>query len=83
VTVSTILAVVALLFAAAALAKARRTAKQFDGLSEAYWQLRYEHGQLNSRLARLEEPDSAAALDAPPGPQRPTTAFVPLSSLKR
>ncbi|MGE3179687.1 MAG: hypothetical protein AB7O32_19595 [Vicinamibacterales bacterium] len=82
-TVSTIVAVGALLIAAAALALARRTARQFNALSESYWQLRYDYGQLRSRVARLEEPDAGPSTDDRPGPQRTTATFVPLSSLKR
>jgi hypothetical protein len=28
--------------------------KRLERLSESYWELRYEHGQLRSRIARLE-----------------------------
>ena len=70
----------ALVTAAAALVKARRLAKRLERLTESYWELRYEHGQLRARLNRLD-PDPAAA----PEPARPAgvTAFVPLSTLKR
>ena len=70
----------AVLVALAAWAKARRLAKRLDRLTESYWELRYEHGQLRARVNRLD-PETAAAADgaADPGP---ATAFVPLSSLK-
>ena len=70
----------ALVVAAAALIKARRLAKRLERLTESYWELRYEHGQLRARLNRID-PESVAPSEAP----RPagTTAFVPLSSLKR
>jgi hypothetical protein len=70
----------ALVVAAAALIKARRLAKRLERLTESYWELRYEHGQLRARLNRID-PESVASSDAarPAG----TTAFVPLSSLKR
>jgi len=66
--------------AAAALIKARRLAKRLERLTESYWELRYDHGQLRARLNRID-PDPAA----PPEPAKSagTTAFVPLSSLKR
>jgi hypothetical protein len=69
----------ALVVAAAALIKARRLAKRLERLTESYWELRYEHGQLRARLNRID-PESV-----PPSEARPagTTAFVPLSSLKR
>ena len=65
--------------AVAAFLKARRLAKRLERLTESYWELRYDHGQLRARVNRLD-PEQAAA----PEPERPagTTAFVPLSSLK-
>jgi hypothetical protein len=71
----------ALLAAGVALARARRTAKRLERLTESYWELRYEHGQLRSRLARLE-PGSDAP-EPPAESSRSSTQFVPLSSLKR
>ena len=44
----------AFLIAVAAFARARRVSKRLERLSESYWELRYEHGQLRSRIARLE-----------------------------
>ncbi|HZR24109.1 MAG TPA: hypothetical protein VFA59_11005 [Vicinamibacterales bacterium] len=71
----------ALIVAAAALMKARKLAKRLERLTESYWELRYEHGQLRARLNRL---DPEPANDAPdPARQPGVTAFVPLSSLKR
>jgi len=63
-----------------ALAKARRLAKRLERLTESYWELRYEHGQLRARVNRL---DPEAPQPAETGPPPGTTAFVPLSSLKR
>ena len=68
----------AFLIAVAALARARRVSKRLERLSESYWELRYEHGQLRSRVARLEP-----AQPAPSGHDPAQPAFVPLSSLKR
>ena len=84
----------AFLVAVAAFARARRVSKRLERLSESYWELRYELGQLRSRIARLESPQPVpGGLDpAPPArddhEQQPraqsgATAFVPLSSLKR
>jgi hypothetical protein len=73
---------IALTVALAALVKARRLAKRLERLTESYWELRYEHGQLRSRVNRLDpEQQPPPAADA--GPPAGTTAFVPLSSLKR
>ena len=69
----------AFLIAVAALIRMRRVSKRFERLTESYWELRYEVGQLRSRVARLDpeqsEPNAV--------PQTSATAFVPLSSLKR
>jgi hypothetical protein len=76
----------ALLLAAAALLRARRASKRLERLTESYWELRYENGQLRARVARLEPADPPAAGGDPaqsPARQDTTTHFVPLSSLKR
>ncbi len=77
----------ALLVAAVALLRARRVSRRLERLTESYWELRYENGQLRARVTRLEPPDPASA-GADPNPaaqgrQEATQHFVPLSSLKR
>ena len=69
----TLLAVV---IAIAALARTRRIGRRLDQVVESYWELRYEHGQLRAQLNHLHGKSDAPE---PPG----TTAFVPLSSIKR
>jgi hypothetical protein len=81
-TFAAIVAILALLVAASALLKARALARRAERLAESYWDLRYETGQLKSRLTKLESPASAGAHDTAPQPA-PTTSFVPLSSLKK
>jgi hypothetical protein len=76
-----LLTVAAVLVALAAFAKARRLAKRLERLAESYWELRYEHGQLRARVNRLDPEQPTTAPEAVP--QSGTTAFVPLSSLKR
>jgi hypothetical protein len=71
----------AFLVAVAALVKARRLARRLERLSESYWELRYEHGQLRARVNRLDPEPSTPGADAPQ--TTGTTAFVPLSSLRR
>ena len=81
-TFPSLLTVAALIAAAVAVVRARRTAKRLERLSEAYWELRYEVAQLRARVARLEPPaiePAGAEADAPAS----TTTFVSLSSLKR
>lgn len=80
-TVSTIAAGAALLLAVVALVRARLLERRLEALSESYWQLRYEHGQLAAQVKRLENNGQSDA-EAVPAP-RVSTAFVPLSSLKR
>jgi hypothetical protein len=81
-TLQWVLTGAAIVAAVAALVKARRLARRLERLTESYWELRYEHGQLRARVNRLD-PESSA----PPGAEAPpaggATAFVPLSSLRR
>jgi hypothetical protein len=73
----------AVIVALAAWAKARRLAKRLERLTESYWELRYEHGQLRARVNRLDPELLPAGGDTAPAPAgAPGTAFVPLSSLK-
>ena len=69
----------ALVLAGVAFLVARRQSKRLERLTESYWELRYEHGQLRARVNRLdpEQQQAAAAAD------EPATHFIPLSSLKR
>jgi hypothetical protein len=80
VTLQWLITVAAGLAAAAAWMKARRLARKLERLTESYWELRYEHGQLRSRLNRLDPEEPAAA---EPPRAAVATSFVPLSSLKR
>lgn len=84
-------AAVAVVMAGLALASARRSAALAARLSESYWELRYEHGQLASRLDRAEAQLSGRAVEGPltgrsmednPAAQN-AGSFIPLSSLKR
>jgi hypothetical protein len=67
---ATVLATVALVVALAALVQARRSARQLARLTEMYWQLKYDHGELKAALA-------------PPPESPPVSGFVPLGSVKR
>ena len=72
----------AVVAAVAALLKARRLARRLERLTESYWELRYEHGQLRARVNRLD-PETSAPQGAEAPPAGGPTAFVPLSSLRR
>jgi hypothetical protein len=69
---SWIVAVVALAVALAALVYARHTAQRLAHLTEMYWQLKFDHGELK---AKVDPP-------APAAPE-PRHTFVPLTQLKR
>jgi hypothetical protein len=67
-----IVAVLALVVALAALMQARRTARQLAEVTQMYWQLKFDHGELK---ARVDPPQPQAAV--------PQQTFVPLSSIKK
>ena len=72
----------ALLIAVVSVERTRRMSKRLDRMREAYWDLRYELGQVQARVTRLE----ADRPDQPPPSQAAgagAQTFVPLSSLKR
>lgn len=73
-----ILASLSMVVAAAAWAKARRANRQLAQLTERYWELKYQHGELRAQMARQQSPESD-----PPPPQPVPAAFVSLASLKR
>ena len=70
---------VVFLVAVVAVERARRLSRRLERLKESYWDLRYELGQLQARVTRLEAERSDQAPAAPPAANN----FVPLSSLKR
>jgi hypothetical protein len=67
------------LLALAALATARRLSRRLAQLTELYWALKFDHGELKARVKAVAPTPEEAAATAPPVKQ----TFVPLSSLKR
>ena len=65
-------AILALVVAVAALAYARRIGRQLAQMTEMYWQLKFDHGELKAKVAPPE----------PAAPQ-PRETFVPLASMKK
>ena len=65
--------------ALAALATARRVARRLEELSQQYWELRFEHGELKARVKGLA-PTPEEIASAQPAVQQ---TFVPLASIKR
>ena len=83
-----VLAALAVLVAVLALWRAKGAARRIERLSESYWELRYEYGQLRARISRLDAPGSQdEALPDQTHAAAPREAgqiaFVPLSSLRR
>jgi hypothetical protein len=74
-----LLTAAAVLLAGVALLTARRQTKRLERLTESYWELRYEHGQLRAHVNRLDPRQQPAPAEAEPPPAN----FIPLSSLKR
>ncbi len=62
--------------------KARRTGRRLEQLSEMYWELKYQHGELRVQVQRMSRRDSEPSL-TPIAPGQSTDSFVPLASLKR
>ena len=67
-----IVAVLAFVAAVAAWMQARRTARQLAELTQMYWQLKFDHGELKAKV------DPSA-----PRTAAPQQTFVPLSSIKK
>jgi hypothetical protein len=72
----------ALVVALVAWSQARRTAKRLEQLSQMYWELKYQHGELRVQLQRATGELPAPAATPPPAAQA-TDSFIPLASLKR
>lgn len=73
---------VSLVLALVAWTRARRTARRLAQLSELYWELKYQHGELRAQVERMTGERPASVPAATP-PVRPAEVFVPLTSLKR
>jgi hypothetical protein len=67
------------LLALAALAAARRIARRLAQLTEQYWELKYEHGELKARVKAIAPTPEERAASQPAVQQ----TFVPLASIKR
>jgi hypothetical protein len=70
-----------LVVALIALGQARRTAKRLDQLTQNYWELKYQNGELRAQLQQLT---GGSTPEPPPIPaSQGRDSFVPLASLKR
>jgi len=75
-------AAAALALAVAAWVLARRNARRLAQLSQMYWELKYQHGELRAQVQRITG-EAAPAAQAPAPEPPPANAFIPLASLKR
>lgn len=71
-------ALAALVVALVAVRQARAALRRQEQLTQMYWELKYQQGELRQRLQR--GPGDAAEA---PEPTRTTGTVIPLSSLKR
>ena len=79
-TLAWFIAGASLVVALVAWSQARRTAKRLAQLSEMYWELKYQQGELRLQVQRMTgELPSPASSPAPAG--QPGESFVPLASL--
>lgn len=72
---------VSLLAAVLAWIRTRRLTRRLERLTESYWDVRYELGQLSARVARAEALNQP--VEEPSARPAGVAHFVPLSSLKR
>jgi hypothetical protein len=70
-----------LVVALIAIGIARRTAKRLEQLTQSYWELKYQNGELRAQLRQLS--GEAAPPPTPPAATQGRDSFVPLASLKR
>ena len=84
-----VVTVASLLVALMAWRAARRAVRRAEQLSQMYWELKSQHGELRAHLQLLSGPDGVPpggrpTTSQPPIPrERPADVFVPLASLKR
>jgi hypothetical protein len=74
--------IVALVTATAALLQARAAVRRQEQLTQMYWELKYQQGELRQRLQRGTALGGTDVPDQPAAPAA-TGTVIPLSSLKR
>jgi hypothetical protein len=86
-TLPAVVLALAVVVALAAYLRARSAIRRLERITESYWELRYETGQLKSRVTRLEMVtglrDGEPEAEMPKPVAASPTTFVPLSSLKK
>jgi hypothetical protein len=73
---------VALMVAVMAWSRARRTARRLEQVTQMYWELKFQHGELRVQVERLTG-GGPRVPSAPENAAAPGESFIPLTSLKR
>jgi hypothetical protein len=76
-------AAAALAVAVAAWVQSRRNARRLAQLSQMYWELKYQHGELRAQLQQSSGDTPPPAPQHQPAPPVRADAFIPLASLRR
>jgi hypothetical protein len=63
--------------------KARSLARRLKLLTDQYWDLRYQHGELRAVVRRLDPETAREEAAAEAARQAPGQTFIPLTSVKR
>lgn len=77
-----LLTTASLVVAIVALVQARRTARRLEQLSQNYWELKFQNGELRVQLQQLTGGQPRETQQQQPPPQG-RDSFIPLASLKR
>ena len=72
-----------LLLAIGARASIRRLSRRLDGLTQSFWELRYDYTRLRSQVSRLDPDAADEARSGQPAPPGPSESFVPLSAIRK
>jgi hypothetical protein len=70
---------VSLVLALVAWLRVRRTARRLEQLSQQYWELKYQHGELRLQFQRLAGTPPSEEAAAP----HHADAFIPIAAVKR
>jgi hypothetical protein len=72
----------ALVVAVVAWSRARRASRRLEQLTQMYWELKFQHGEMRVQVERLSG-GGPRATQVPEGAAAPGESFIPLASLKR
>jgi hypothetical protein len=72
-----------LLIALLAWRQARRSARRLEQLTQMYWELKYQHGELRAQVLQGSRPSPPSSEETPAQVASAGSAFIPLTALKR